>query len=67
VIDTSSIETEYANCINVHMQYWWPLELAYTDIRAGLREYEQQMKAAGIDRVRAVLQQQLDEYVASLK
>jgi putative aldouronate transport system substrate-binding protein len=67
VIDTSSVETEYANCINVHMQYWWPLELAYTDIRTGLREYETNMKAAGIDKVRAALQAQLDAYVASLR
>jgi putative aldouronate transport system substrate-binding protein len=67
VIDTSSVETEYANCINVHMQYWWPLELAYTDIRTGLQEYESRMKAAGIDKVRAALQKQLDEYVAGLK
>jgi putative aldouronate transport system substrate-binding protein len=67
VVDTSSVETEYANCINVHMQYWWPLELAYTDIVTGLKEYETQMKAAGIDKVRAAIQKQLDDYVASLK
>ncbi|MDR1903656.1 MAG: ABC transporter substrate-binding protein [Treponema sp.] len=67
VIDTSSVETEYAACINVHMQYWWPLELAYTDISTGLKEYEEKMKAAGIDKVRAVLQKQLDDYIAGLK
>ena len=65
-IDTSSIETEYAACINVHQQYWWPLELAYTDIETGLAEYEAQMKVAGIDKVKEVLQAQLDEYVKNL-
>jgi putative aldouronate transport system substrate-binding protein len=67
VLDISSIETEYANCINAHQQYWWPLELAYVDVRTGLAEYERQMKAAGIDRVRTVLQQQLDTYVANYR
>jgi putative aldouronate transport system substrate-binding protein len=66
VLDTSSIETEYANCVAAHQQYWWPLELAYVDIRTGLAEYERQMKAAGIERVKAELQRQLDSYIASL-
>ena len=65
-LDISSIETEYANCINAHQQYWWPLELAYVDIRTGLAEYERQMRAAGIERVRQELQRQLDMYIASL-
>jgi putative aldouronate transport system substrate-binding protein len=67
VLDTSSVETEYANCINAHQQYWWPLELAYTDPAAGLVEYEKQMKAAGIDKVREALQTQLDAYLTALK
>ncbi|MDR2102770.1 MAG: ABC transporter substrate-binding protein, partial [Treponema sp.] len=67
VIDTSSIETEYANCINAHMQYWWPLELGYGDPVAGLAEYQKQMTAAGIEKVRAVLQAQLDDYVKNYK
>ena len=32
-VNTTSIETEYAACQNVHQQYWWPLELGYTDFR----------------------------------
>jgi len=66
VIDTSSIETEYATCLSVHQQYWWPLELAYVDIVSGLTEYRDKMRAAGIERVREVLQKQLDEYLANL-
>ena len=66
-LDTSSIETEYAACQNVHQQYWWPLELGYTDAEAGLADYQKKMEAAGIEKVRAEFQKQLDEYVAGLK
>ncbi|GHV63761.1 ABC transporter substrate-binding protein [Spirochaetia bacterium] len=66
-IDTSSIENEYAACLAVHQQYWWPLELAYVDVVKGLAEYQEKMKAAGIDKVKQVVQAQLDAYVASLK
>ncbi|SHM61950.1 putative aldouronate transport system substrate-binding protein [Anaerosporobacter mobilis DSM 15930] len=66
VIDTSSIETEYASCLSVHQQYWWPLELGYTDKEKGLTEYKEKMEAAGIDKVRQVIQEQLDAYIADL-
>ncbi len=62
-IDTSNVETEYAACINVHQQYWWPLELGYTDPVTGLEEYKQKMQAAGIDKVIEEFQSQLDEYL----
>ena len=67
VPDFTSVETENANCINAHMQYWWPLELAYVDINTGLQEYQKQMQAAGIDKVRAALQSQLDDYIKNYK
>jgi putative aldouronate transport system substrate-binding protein len=66
-IDTSKIETEYAACQNVHQQYWWPLELGYTDAKKGLAEYKAKMAAAGIEKVRAEIQRQLDAYVAAMK
>ncbi len=66
VIDISSIETEYSACISVHQQYWWPLELGYTDKEQGLAEYKAKMEAAGIEKVRQVIQKQLDAYIASL-
>lgn len=65
-IDTSQIETEYDACVNVQKQYWWPLELGYTDAGTGLAEYQQKMEAAGIEKVRAELQKQLDAYVAGM-
>jgi len=66
VFSTESIETEYAACQNVHQQYWWPLELGYTDAVSGLAEYQSKMDAAGVEKVRAEIQRQLDEYIASL-
>ena len=65
VMDTSPVETEYSACLNAHQQYWWPLELGYTDPVKGLEEYKTMMEAAGIEKVIAELQRQLDEYVAS--
>lgn len=53
----------HAACINAHQQYWWPLELGYTDPVTGLEEYKQKMQAAGIDKVIEEFQRQLDEYL----
>jgi putative aldouronate transport system substrate-binding protein len=67
VLDTSPVETEYAACQAVHQQYWGPLELAYVDVVSGLEEYKTRIKAAGIDKVIAEFQKQLDAYVAAQK
>lgn len=66
VIDTSLIEVEYAACQSVNQQYWWPLELGYTDITTGLAEYQEKLEAAGLETVRAELQRQLDEYLTTI-
>jgi putative aldouronate transport system substrate-binding protein len=65
-VDTSSVETEFAACIAVHQQYWWPLELGYVE-PARIAEYKEKMEQAGIAKVRAVLQGQMDLYLQSLK
>ena len=67
VLDTSSFETQLAACNNVQQQYWWPLELGYTDAESGLADYQSQMEAAGIEAMKEAAQKQLDAYVASLK
>lgn len=62
-IDTSSFETELSAVTNVWQQYWWPLELGYTnDIDASLAEYEKMMKNAGADKMLEEIQKQLDAY-----
>lgn len=67
VFDVSSIETEMAACKNVQQQYGWALELGYVDMTSGLADYTKQMQAAGIDKIKAVAQEQLDAYIAGLK
>ena len=66
VPDFSNIETEVAMCNNVVQQYWWPLELGYTDPVTGLEEFKKMMEAAGIDKVIEEIQGQLDAYVETL-
>jgi putative aldouronate transport system substrate-binding protein len=67
ILDTSSYATEFAACYSAHQQYWMPLEAGYVDPVAGLREYQEKMTAAGIEKVRTEVQKQLDAYLASLK
>ena len=67
VPDISAVETEWANLINAHRQYWWPLELAYVPLEQGLADYQRAMEAAGVERVRQVLQGQLDEYIRNFR
>ncbi|SEA25178.1 putative aldouronate transport system substrate-binding protein [Lachnospiraceae bacterium NK3A20] len=66
VLDTSNITTEVAACTNAEQQYGWPLQLGYTDdVAASIEQYKSAMQAAGIDKVIAECQKQLDEYVAA--
>lgn len=64
--DTSSLETELAACKNVQQQYGVPLLTGYIDIESGLKDYQKQMEAAGIIKMKEEAQRQLDEYIASL-
>lgn len=69
VINSAGLETELSNVANVMTQYWQPLELALNSsgIDGGLEEFKTQMEAAGIEKLRAEYQKQLDAYVATLK
>lgn len=67
VFDTTEIETEFAACVNVHQQYFYPLVLGYTDAETGLAEYEEKLKAAGIEKIMEEAQRQLDEYISGLE
>jgi putative aldouronate transport system substrate-binding protein len=66
-LDTAAIDTEYAAANNVMTQYWNPLSLGFVEPVAGLAEFKANMEAAGIERIRAHFQKQLDDYIASLK
>lgn len=67
VADMTNVETEYAACQNVMQQYWWPLELGYTNVEEGLADFQKKMEAAGIEKVKEELQAQLDAYTANLE
>lgn len=67
VFDSTNVTTELAACQNVEQQYWWPLALGYTDAVSGLADYKTKMQAAGIDKVIAEAQKQLDAYVVTQK
>lgn len=64
--DSSTVETEIAMCTDVYNQYWGPLSAGYTDMETGLEEYAEQMKIAGIEKIRDEAQRQLDEFLAAL-
>ena len=63
VFDTTNVTSEISACANVQQQYWWPLELGYVDAESGFAEYEEKMKAAGIEKIVEEAQRQLDEYL----
>ncbi|MBR1659928.1 MAG: ABC transporter substrate-binding protein [Oscillospiraceae bacterium] len=62
VFDPTNVQTEVTACQNVFQQYWWPMELGYT---TDLEEFKTQMGVAGIDKVIAEVQSQLDTYLAA--
>ena len=66
VFDPTNVQTEVTACNNVTQQYWWPLELGYVDKDQGLEDFTKNLQVAGIDKVIAEAQRQLDEYIASL-
>lgn len=63
--DTTNVDSEYANCLNVLQQYGPPLEVGLTDPVEGLQELKEQLEIAGIDKVKAEAQAQLDAFLAA--
>ncbi len=62
--DMDSVKTEFSAITNVMMQYEGPLGFGLlNDPAAGLETLRQQLKAAGVDDVLAVLQAQVDTYL----
>ncbi len=57
------IKNENAAVMNVMQQYELPLRYGYTDPEKGIATLNEKLKAAGIDKVIAELQKQLDEYL----
>lgn len=65
VFNNASVKTEVANVSNVMLRYAIPLEYgAIKDVDKGLADLNKQMKAAGIDKIQAEMQRQIDDFLA---
>ncbi|WP_309118975.1 ABC transporter substrate-binding protein [Paenibacillus sp.] len=62
LFDSSAVKTEYAAVSNVITQYKLPLETGSVDPEKMLPEFVEKLKAAGIDKIIAEKQKQLDEW-----
>lgn len=66
VFDNSKVKTEIANVGNVMLRYAIPLEYGVIkDINKGLADLNKQLKSAGIDKIQAELQAQIDAFLAN--
>ncbi len=62
--DNSGVINEATACSNVMKQYSYGLEVGAVDVDSVLPEFRQALKDAGIDKVIAEKQRQLDEWLA---
>ncbi|WP_379128372.1 ABC transporter substrate-binding protein [Paenibacillus sp. sgz500958] len=68
VFDNSKVKTEVANVGNVMLRYAIPLEYgAIDDVDKGLEELNKQIKAAGLEKIQAEMQSQIDAFLAANK
>jgi putative aldouronate transport system substrate-binding protein len=65
--DSSSVKTEVANVGNAITQYSMPLETGSVDPEKVLSEFNKKLKTAGIDKIIAEKQKQLDEWAQKNK
>jgi putative aldouronate transport system substrate-binding protein len=61
------VKNEYSAVLNVMQQYWVPLKLGYIEPEKGLKTLKEKLKAAGIDKVQAEFQKQVDAFLATRK
>lgn len=65
IVDTSAIADKLATINSVLDEYLTPLSLGFVEPESGIKQLNEQMKAAGIDDVIAELQAQYDAFQAS--
>ncbi|WP_337100580.1 ABC transporter substrate-binding protein [Paenibacillus sp. YIM B09110] len=66
VFDNSKVKTEIANVGNVMLRYAIPLEYGVIkDIDKALADLNKQLDAAGVDKIQAELQAQIDAFLAN--
>lgn len=64
VFDSTPVKAEVAAVVNVDRQYLNALDTGAVDIDRVLPQYEEKLKAAGIERIIAEKQKQFDDYLA---
>ena len=68
VFDNSKVKTEVANVSNVMLRYAIPLEYGVIDdIDKGIADLNKQVKAAGLEKIQAEMQSQIDAFLAANK
>ena len=63
--DNSSVMTEYTALVNVYNEYIYQIMFGYVDPEAGLKEMNEKLYAAGLEKYMAEKQKQLDEWAAA--
>jgi putative aldouronate transport system substrate-binding protein len=63
--DSQPVNTEYTNILAARQEVLFPIKWGVVEYDEYFDELDQRMRAAGIDRVVAEYQRQLDEYLAS--
>jgi putative aldouronate transport system substrate-binding protein len=67
VLDTTPIESDIANVSSAATQYCDPVDRGLVDVETGLKACQDGLKAAGIDKVIAEVQKQIDAWAATQK
>ncbi|TRZ48601.1 DUF3502 domain-containing protein [bacterium] len=67
VLDPSPIESDIANISSAATQYCDPVDKGLVDVAAGLKACQDGLKAAGIDKVIAEVQRQVDAWAKTQK
>ncbi|MNE60596.1 hypothetical protein D3C80_1557530 [compost metagenome] len=66
--NTESVKSQIANIANVSTQYGSPIWIgAVKDVDAAFEQLTEKLNAAGIDKVKAEVERQTQEYLASIQ
>jgi len=65
--DPTPVQTEYANVSAVDTEYYAAMQLGLADPAVKLPEYQEKLKAAGVDKVVAEAQRQVNEWIKTVK
>ncbi len=67
VLDPSPIQSDIANIVSASSQYCDPVDKGLVDVEPGLKACQDGLKAAGIDKVLAEIQNQIDAWAKTQK